>query len=175
MNTYTLTLCLALGFSLASLSPSLYAEGDHKHKHADSSHQASNDEKTDHMNHADAHWASPKEASERINPIKSDKDSINRGANIYETSCVACHGEKAIGDGVLAISLEVKPTNLKAMSGGHEDGDFAWKIANGRGAMPAWSGILSENDIWDIVNFIQNLKNETDGSENEHDHSKHKH
>jgi len=43
------------------------------------------------------------------------------------------------------------------MAGHHPDGDYAWKIANGRGAMPAWSGSLTENQIWDLVNFIQSL------------------
>lgn len=42
----------------------------------------------------------------------------------------------------------------------HPDSDFAWKIATGRGAMPAWKGILTENQIWDLVNFVQTLGDE---------------
>ena len=44
------------------------------------------------------------------------------------------------------------------MAGQHPDGDFAWKVANGRGAMPAWKEILSERDIWHVVNYIQSLE-----------------
>lgn len=135
----------AFGFSVQ-----LFAEGDHAHKHA----------KSDHQNHEGAHWASPKEAAARTNPVASDEASIARGAKSYATLCVSCHGKQALGDGADGASLNPKPTNLKAMSGNHEDGDFAWKIANGRGAMPAWKGILNENQIWDLVNFIQDLKNE---------------
>lgn len=80
------------------------------------------------------------------------------------------HGVKALGDGVTAATLDPKPTNLKAMSGRHTDGDFTWKIANGRGAMPSWNKTLNENQIWDLVNFIQNLKNI-----NEHAHQTHEH
>ena len=152
----------AFSMALTGFSTQLYAEGKHEHSHAKS-------------NHGKVHWASPKEAAERINPIKSNKDSIARGAKSYATLCVSCHGDKALGDGVLAASLDPKPTNLKAMSGGHKDGDFAWKIANGRGAMPAWETTLSENDIWDLVNFIQDLKNEGKSPQSEHNHSKHTH
>lgn len=176
----SLTILIGISIVVAGFSIKLFAEGDHKHKHADASHQEAGHEDPDHknmghMNHGDAHWASPKEAMARTNPVKSDKDSIARGAKSFATSCVACHGEKAMGDGVLAASLDPKPTNLRAMSGGHTDGDFAWKIANGRGAMPGWSGSLSENDIWDVVNFIQSLKNEAGNFESSHDHSEHKH
>lgn len=171
LKKISFTMLVALSITLMNFSTGLYAEGKHEHSHADSGHK-----KPEHEKHAGMHWASPKEASERINPIKSDKDSIARGAKSYATSCVACHGEKALGDGVLAASLDPKPTNLKAMSGGHKDGDFAWKIANGRGAMPAWNSSLSENDIWDLVNFIQNLKNEDHSSQSKqkNDNQKHK-
>lgn len=142
---------------ISVFATSIYAEGKHKHSHGD------------------AHWASPKEAANQKNPIKSDKDSISRGAITYASLCVSCHGVHAEGDGNLAASLKPKPTNLKAMSGGHTDGDFAWKIANGRGAMPGWKDHLSENDIWDLVNFIQNLKNKGIENKEQHNHKDHKH
>jgi mono/diheme cytochrome c family protein len=43
------------------------------------------------------------------------------------------------------------------MAGHHSDGDLAWKIGNGRGAMPAWKGVLTEREIWHLVNYIKNL------------------
>jgi mono/diheme cytochrome c family protein len=39
----------------------------------------------------------------------------------------------------------------------HPDGDLAWKIAEGRGAMPGWKQILPEKNMWDLVNFIRSL------------------
>lgn len=44
-----------------------------------------------------------------------------------------------------------------AMAPGHPPGDFAWKIANGRGEMPPWQCALSDEQIWHIVNFIKDL------------------
>jgi mono/diheme cytochrome c family protein len=46
------------------------------------------------------------------------------------------------------------------MAGQHPVGDLAWKIENGRGVMPAWKGILSESQIWDLVNYIKSLGRE---------------
>ncbi len=119
---------------------SVYAEGNHNGGHD-----------------AGAHWMSPKEASEKPNPIKADATSIKRGKELYASTCSSCHGKDAKGDGPIAASLNPKPANLVAMSGMHPDGDFAWKIANGRGAMPAWKSILNEKQIWELVNYIQTL------------------
>jgi len=158
MKKLYLAIVAASGIAVIGISTQLFAEGNHTHTHAKS-------------NHGEVHWASPKDASERTNPIKSDKDSIARGAKSYATLCISCHGEKALGDGVSAAFLDPKPTNLKAMSGRHKDGDFAWKISNGRGAMPAWKAILSENNIWDLVNFIQDLSSvKKKISKNKHNH-----
>lgn len=174
---------IVLGFGMAGAYTFLHAEGDHNHTH-DAKHgnevvEVNTDKIKDSkpskeadihagMDHGNAHWASPKEAALRKNPIESSPESIARGSNSYQLLCTSCHGAEGLGDGPAAKGLDPKPTNLKAMSGGHEDGDFAWKIANGRGAMPAWKGILSEDQIWDMVNFIQNLKNSNTSKGDDH-------
>ena len=124
------------------------SEGSHKGSHADG-HGTS---------HMGSHWASPKEAAARVNPIKSDLASLGRGKQSYFQNCSSCHGATALGDGPTGAMLNPKPTNLVSMAGAHPDGDFAWKIANGRGQMPAWKTVLKENQIWDLVNYIQALE-----------------
>ena len=37
------------------------------------------------------------------------------------------------------------------------DGVVAYRIANGVDLMPAWKDTLSENEIWDLINFIRSL------------------
>ena len=124
------------------------SEGSHKGSHADG-HGTS---------HMGSHWASPKEAATRVNSIKSDLASLDRGKQSYFQNCSSCHGATALGDGPTGAMLNPKPTNLVSMAGAHPDGDFAWKIANGRGQMPAWKTVLKENQIWDLVNYIQALE-----------------
>lgn len=105
-----------------------------------------------------AHWTAPLEERNRINPVDDTIESIQRGHNLYIANCADCHGPKAEGDGPTAKYLDTKPSNLKAMAGHHPDGGMAWKIKNGKGDMPAWEDILTEQQIWDLVTFIQNLK-----------------
>lgn len=105
-----------------------------------------------------SHWTAPADEKKRINPVADTIDSIQRGRHLYLNNCVDCHGPDAEGDGPDAENLEPKPTNLKAMAGHHPDGGMAWKIENGKDAMPAWKNIFTKQQTWDLVNFIQSLK-----------------
>ena len=107
-----------------------------------------------------AHWSAPPEAAKRANPIQRDQESIARGKKLFQTHCVVCHGPGGKGDGPAAAGLNPKPPNLVKMAGHHPDGDIAWKIENGRGAMPAWKGKLKQKEIWNLTNFIQALPSE---------------
>ena len=88
-------------------------------------------------------WKAPREASERENPVPKDQESIERGKMLYLKFCATCHGTNGQGDGPLADKLTPKPADLVERAAHHSDGDFAWKIANGRGAMPAFKNQLS--------------------------------
>lgn len=125
----------------------VFAEGSHEGGHG---HDTS---------HGDAHWTSPKAASARVNPIKSNQASLDRGKQVYMANCTTCHGASAKGDGPIGANLNPKPTDLTIMAGNHSDGDFEWKIANGKGAMPAWKSSLNQTQRWDVVNYIQALEN----------------
>ncbi len=117
----------------------------------------------DHGDAAAAHWMAPEEAARRPNPVAADRESLERGSKLFKTNCASCHGPGGRGDGPAGAALDPKPADLTAMAGQHPDGDFAWKIANGRGPMPAWNGRLSEKNLWDLVNFIQSLARPQDG------------
>jgi mono/diheme cytochrome c family protein len=123
----------------------------------------------------DHHWMAPPEAAGRRNPIPRDAASIARGNELFQANCASCHGKDGRGDGRAAAALDPRPANLKTMARHHPDGDFAWKIANGRGAMPAWKGVLNEKQIWDLVNFVKSLDKGKKTPGTEHDHSKHAH
>lgn len=121
---------------------------------------------------AAGHWMAPEDAAKRKNPVATSAASVARGQKLYAANCASCHGAQGRGDGPAGAALKPKPTDLAAMAGGHTDGDYAWKIAHGRGPMPAWKGVLTENQIWDAVNYIQGLAKP--GAPHSHD-STHKH
>jgi mono/diheme cytochrome c family protein len=101
------------------------------------------------------HWMAPVKAANRHNPVPATAASQARGQALFQTHCAACHGERGEGDGPVAITLTPKPANLKTMANHHSDGDQAWKIAQGRGAMPGWKSTLKPKQIWDLVNYIR--------------------
>ena len=91
------------------------------------------------------------------NPMPHDAASISRGAAIWKSTCAVCHGPEGRGDGPATASLPRKPKDLTRIARPpvFPDGVLAYRIANGGVVMPAWAGVLSEQDIWDLVNFIR--------------------
>lgn len=157
---------LVIGVIFLSGPAAVSANGTHKHMSGDGHHKKPMHE----------HWMAPEDAASRKNPVSANAASIARGRKVFEANCVICHGPDGNGDGPAGAALNPRPTNLRAMAGRHDDGDFAWKIANGRGPMPAWKGMLSEKQIWEVVNYVQSLAASAQNSDTEHgSHGGHKH
>lgn len=105
----------------------------------------------------------PAEAAAVENPIPASNESISNGAAIFSQSCAACHGDTGKGDGLGAAALNPKPADLHAAHvQGNSDGVMFWIISHGREgtAMPAWNAILSEEQRWDVVNFLRTFREE---------------
>jgi copper transport protein len=96
-----------------------------------------------------------------INPVAPDTASITRGQVLYQQNCNACHGPSGKGDGPVGLTLNPRPADLSqhAIPGVHTDGQLYEWITNGfpNSAMPAFSENLSDQDRWDLVNFIRTL------------------
>ncbi len=94
------------------------------------------------------------------NPIPPNLESLARGRVIYDANCAQCHGPLGLGDGPDAAALQPPPANLQVhMAAGHPDDQlFAW-ISNGIDgtAMPAFANRLSENERWDVINYIRSF------------------
>jgi len=102
-------------------------------------------------------WKIPEESKKIKNPVNADGKSISRGKELYKMNCAICHGEKGKGDGPKAVELVEKPANFSDKNMMHmmTDGDIFYKISKGKKPMPAWEDKLSENERWDLVNYIR--------------------
>lgn len=100
-------------------------------------------------------WMAPKSAAEIKNPIAMDDDSIQRGKAIYFDNCASCHGDSVEGMSAQEAGLGADTPNLKKRLLTHTDGDFFWKIQNGRGDMPSFSDSLSDKETWEVINYIR--------------------
>ena len=89
-----------------------------------------------------------------------------KGQEVYNTYCALCHGPTGLGDGVGAAALDPKPRDLSsaAILETYTDEYLVNVITNGgmavgkSPAMPPWGGIVSPEDIENVVAHIrQNL------------------
>lgn len=154
---------------LLTLSSVALASGTHGSGHGDSGHSMKNMKGMSGMN-VGGHWTSPATEAARENPVAFNSSSVKKGAGLYQQYCASCHGAKADGKGSAGMMLNPRPADLTAMSGGHSDGDFAYKINTGRGAMPSWKNKLNEKQVWQLVNFIQSLSKGTMANDEQHSH-----
>jgi copper transport protein len=99
---------------------------------------------------------SPAADAALANPQPATPESVERGRNLYLANCAACHGTGGAGDGPTAGWLP-RLLPLSALVPDLTDGELAYRIAVGTAGtrMPAFAGTLSENDRWDLVNYLR--------------------
>lgn len=98
-------------------------------------------------------------------PLAGQAQDAAAGKEIYAQYCALCHGEQGQGDGSLSANLDPKPRD-------HTDGaymnaltdDHLLKVVSEGGAaaglapiMPAWKGILADQQILDVIAFVRTL------------------
>ncbi len=82
------------------------------------------------------------------------------GAQIFQSNCAPCHGPQGHGDGPAGTALDPAPKNLAELNKIATDDYLFWRVSKGRpgSAMAPWNGVLSEEQIWQLVSFIRTLK-----------------
>ncbi|MCX6322143.1 MAG: cytochrome c [Bacteroidia bacterium] len=104
-------------------------------------------------------WVVPANFKSMKNPVAKGDASTKAGLTIYTKNCSSCHGKAGLGDGVKARALKEFPGDFsKADFQGQSDGDHFYKTKSGRGEMPKYEGKLSDDDIWNTVNFMRTFK-----------------
>jgi len=93
------------------------------------------------------------------------KGNIEKGKEIYDRNCAACHGLYGKGDGPAAVSLRPRPRDLTDHEyvKGLSDEDLFKVITYGGSSvgksplMPGWGNTLSKDDIIDIITYLRSL------------------
>jgi mono/diheme cytochrome c family protein len=95
------------------------------------------------------------------NPTQADALSLITGQTIYREKCLECHGTEGAGDGPLAASLRPRPPGpfASGRAARAQEGDLYWWIKNGvaGSAMPAFRSVLSDDQVWNTVNYLKAL------------------
>ena len=96
-----------------------------------------------------------------LNPIPADPENIQAGQKNFAHYCLVCHGLDGQNTGVPfadRMSPPVPPLNSAAVQK-YTDGQLKWIIDHGisPSGMPASKGILGDEEIWQIVDYIRHL------------------
>lgn len=104
-------------------------------------------------------WHVPAGAKQLKNPVPSNSATLDSARALYRSDCAKCHGMN--GDGKRppgsAYSYNTQPANFtrKKLMDAMSDGEIYWKITNGRKPMPSFKNRLSDEQRWELVNFLR--------------------
>ena len=101
-----------------------------------------------------------------INKMPVSPVSLGNGKKIFESNCSVCHGVKGNGDGPMASQFDPPPAVLsdpKLTGDANTTAYDNFEVINvgiANTAMMAWSGALSETEIWDVTYYIRTFSND---------------
>ena len=95
------------------------------------------------------------------NPLPATEENIHAGRRSFSAYCMVCHGLDGQNTGVPfaeKMSPPVPPLTSPAVQG-YSDGQLKWVIDNGifPSGMPASKGMLSDEEVWQIVIYLRHL------------------
>merc|ERR1719231_552900 len=77
---------------------------------------------------------------------------IGNGEGVFSGNCAACH---AGGNNVIQAEKTLKADALKEyLAGGFKPESIAYQVTNGKNAMPAFGGRLSDDEIADVAAYV---------------------
>lgn len=104
-------------------------------------------------------WPVPDEYKNMKNPVAKGEASNKAGMVLYTKNCASCHGKTGLGDGVKARALKDFPGDFSgAVYQDQTDGEHFYKTKFGRAEMPKYEGKMSDEDIWNMVNYMRTFK-----------------
>jgi cytochrome c553 len=96
-----------------------------------------------------------------LNPLSATSDNIADGREHFGHHCGICHGLDGEATGVpFADKMSPPIPSLSSRDvQDYKDGQLKWIIDNGinPSGMPAWKGILDDDEMWKVVIFIRHL------------------
>ena len=103
-------------------------------------------------------WTAPTSANKMKNPYAGNEKATLAGLKLYKQFCAICHGKKGKGDGAAGMALKPRPSNFtKKIVQQQTDGTIYWKITEGKPPMATYKETLTEEQRWQLVNYIRSL------------------
>ncbi len=96
-------------------------------------------------------------APHQANPAEPTAANLIEGARQYERNCALCHGGALQKISPLRTKFSPPAPQIVNRVPRDEDGNLWWITKHGvrLTGMPAWDGILSDDQIWKIITFLK--------------------
>jgi len=82
--------------------------------------------------------------------LSTDAETLVQGQQIFNENCASCHGED--GSGLVLGSADLTDPH---QAGQLAPRDLYRTITQGRGSMPAWQSRLSQDERWDVIDYLR--------------------
>lgn len=92
------------------------------------------------------------------NPLDSTAAVIEAGAALYKRYCWHCHGDTGQGDGPVGVVYKGVISYTSAAVKNAPEGHIFHVITHGKGRMQPHASIVSPEDRWKIVRYVQTLQ-----------------
>ncbi|HKA55322.1 MAG TPA: cytochrome c [Candidatus Binatia bacterium] len=91
-------------------------------------------------------------APPKLNPYTGNAEAIAEGQQLYkELNCYGCHGMR--GGGGMGPNL----TDETWQTGDGSDASLLAQIREGKGKMPAFKDVITDDQAWKIIAFVRSL------------------
>ena len=106
------------------------------------------------------HSAIARHAPGDRNPLALSEENLRAGASTYKEMCVRCHSTPQGNPSVYGQSFYPPAPQLLGGMAAYTDSELFWTIKHGirNTGMPAWSSMLSDEEIWQIVSLLKNSR-----------------
>jgi mono/diheme cytochrome c family protein len=91
------------------------------------------------------------------NPLENSAANLKMGEEMYGKFCVHCHGASGAGDGSVGTKLPGPPPTYESLKNLAE-GKMFHTITYGKGLMGAHASLMSPEERWQVVLYIQKLQ-----------------
>ena len=93
----------------------------------------------------------------------ADSARVARGAAAYAGMCQVCHGAPGHDRGVIGQGMTPTPPRLSEEAAEWDPGEVHWILAHGikMAGMPAFGPTHSDEELWEIVAFVEQLSGMT--------------
>ncbi len=119
-------------------------------------------------------YATIVDAADLNNPLPANDITFARARQLYQVNCSACHGSEGKGDGPLVAHFQKynspPPVDFsQERTTVRKPGELWWIITNGfplpgipqpggPGGMPSFRNLLTDDDRWALVHFVQTVR-----------------